>query len=122
MITKDWTLHGEPSVYRASGDIADGSTVVLQKVGVVPGSLGSLVTAADVSPDGSVVGIRTYEAVRLYRRPAGEPLWAAFESPVRGPDPRPETQGESLGFAADGASYVTVSEGANPVLHRTAPG
>jgi hypothetical protein len=123
VITKDWTLRGEPSVYRASGDVADGSTVVLQKVGVVPGSLGSLVTAADVSPDGSVVGIRTYEAVRLYRRPTGEPLWAAFEStPCEGPTPRPETQGEALGFAADGASYVTVSEGTNPVLHRTAAG
>jgi hypothetical protein len=120
VVTKDWGRTGESQVYRAPADAEDGSATTLEHVGTVPLEPGTLVTGADVSPDGTVVALRSYGAVELYPRPAGAPLWHAFEeSPCAGPVP-PEQQGESIGFAADGASYTTLSEGPQPVLHRTA--
>lgn len=119
LITKDWGRTGESQVYRAPADAADGSTTTLEHVGTVPLERGTLVTGADVSPDGTVVALRSYGAVELYPRPSGGPLWQAFdESPCAGPVPS-EQQGESIGFAADGSSYMTVSEGTRPTLHRT---
>lgn len=121
VVTKDWQRTGVSQVFRASADAAAGSTTTLELVGSVPLEPGTLVTAADTSPDGAVVALRSYGAVHLYERPAGEPLWAAFETvPCEGPSPG-EIQGESLGFDLDGASYLTVSEGAGQVLHRTQP-
>ena len=32
-----------------------------------------------------------------------------------------ETQGESIAFTADGAGYITVSEGSNPTVWRVGP-
>ena len=70
---------------------------------------------------GRLIALRSYGAVDLYQRAAGKPSWSAFAStPCSGPRPD-EAQGESVAFSADGDSYVTTSEGADPVLHRTAP-
>jgi hypothetical protein len=108
-------------VFRGDAAAEDGSTTELELVGSVPLEPGTLVTAADVTRDGSLVALRSYGAVHLYERPAGEPLWAAFETtPCEGPVPT-EQQGESLGFAPDGSSYLTVSEGEQQTLHRTTP-
>lgn len=121
LVTKDWARLTESQVYRAPAGLADGSTTTLEHVGSVTLDPGTLVTGADVSPDGSLVALRSYGAVDVYARPAGEPLWAAFDqTPCAGPVPT-ETQGEAIGFAADGGSYLTVSEGEQPVLHRTTP-
>lgn len=121
VVTKDWERSGVAEVYRAAADAPAGSTTTLERVGSVPLTPGTLVTAADVSPDGSVVALRSYGAVDLYERPEGEPLWAAFESvPCEGPVPS-EIQGEALGFDLDGGSYLTVSEGSGQTLHRTRP-
>ena len=121
VITKDWQRTGVAEVYTAAADAPAGSTTTLERVGSVTLTPGTLVTAADVTPDGSVVALRSYGAVDLYERPEGEPLWAAFESvPCEGPVPS-EFQGESLGFDLDGGSYLTVSEGRGQTLHRTGP-
>jgi hypothetical protein len=121
VVTKDWQRSGVAEVYRAPADAAAGSTTTLERVGSVPLEAGTLVTAADTSPDGSVVALRSYGAVNLYERPEGEPLWAAFETvPCEGPVPS-EIQGEALGFDLDGGSYLTVSEGTGQTLHRTQP-
>ena len=119
VVTKDWRRTGAAAVFRAPAELVDGSTTVLEAVGSVPLDPGTLVTAADVTPDGSLVALRSYGAVHLYRRPTGEPLWSAFETvPCEGPVPT-ELQGESLGFAPDGSWYLTVSEGQHATLHRT---
>ena len=119
VVTKDWQRTGAAQVFRGDADAAPGSTTPLEQVGQVPLEPGTLVTAADVTTDGALVALRSYGAVHLYLRPAGEPLWAAFETaPCEGPVPT-ELQGESLGFALDGASYLTVSEGEHAALHRT---
>jgi hypothetical protein len=114
VITKDF---GGPSrvLRAAAGAVAAGGELTLEDVGgidvVAP-------TAADISPDGSTVLVRTYQSVLAFRRPAGRPLAAAFQSPPCAAPSVDEPQGEAIGFGADGASYVTVSEGAAPPLHR----
>ena len=122
IITKDWSLAGASQLYRAPGDLEAGSTTELEHVATVSLPVASLVTAADVSPDGSVVAVRAYGSVMLFERPTGQPLGAAFDSvPCEGPVPT-ERQGEAVAFAPDGGSYVTVSEGAGAELHRTVAG
>jgi hypothetical protein len=119
IITKDWSFAGHSVVYRAPGDLAGGSTTVLEKVATLALPVATLVTGGDVSSDGSVVALRSYRGVDLYARPAGQPLWSAFTStPCAGPAPV-EKQGEAIGFAANGADYATISEGAAPMLHLT---
>jgi hypothetical protein len=119
IITKDWARTGSSAVYRAPAGLRSGSTTTLERVGEVKIPAGTLITGADVSPDGSFVVVRSYGDVRVYRRPTGQPVWSAFaEQPCTGPTPV-ELQGESVGVAADGASYLTLSEGRRPVLHRT---
>lgn len=123
VITKDWTQQGRSGVYRVAdvAELRDGATATLESVGTLQVPPGTLVTAADVTRDGSIVGVRSYGGVALYRRNPDEPLWSAFESkPCAGPVPN-EPQGESLGFAPDGGSYMTTSEGKDPVLHLTTP-
>jgi hypothetical protein len=121
IVTKDWTLTGHSQVFRAPADLAAGSTTVLEQVARLDLPIGTLVTGADVSPDGSVVALRSYAAVSLYPRPDGQDVWTAFtQTPCTGPHPI-EKQGEAIGFAADGSAYATISEGANPTLHLTHP-
>lgn len=79
---------------------------------------GSLITGADVSPDGSTILVRTYQAVLAYTRPVRAPLEAAFDGvPCRAPH-RDEIQGEAVGFSADGSAYFTLGEGLTSPLHR----
>jgi hypothetical protein len=78
----------------------------------------TIITGADVSPDGSTVLVRTYRRVVAFRRPPGRALATAFD---RAPCAAPqidERQGEAVGFDANGASYFTVSEGAGASVHR----
>ncbi len=122
-------------VFRAPPALAAGSTTTLEQVGAIDfrslparplplspptfvAGLGHLPTGGDVSPEGDVVAIRTYSTVWLWERPEGAPLWEAFTStPCEGPS-AVEPQGEAVAFLADGSGYVTVSEGANPPIHR----
>ena len=70
-----------------------------------------------MSPDGNVVLVRTYRRVLAFVRPKGAPLAAAFGvDPCSAPQ-ADERQGEAVGFAADGTSYFTISEGANAPIH-----
>ena len=76
------------------------------------------VTAADVTPAGDFVALRTYGSVLIYPRPAGQSLVAALaQAPCAGATAG-EAQGEAIGFTPDGRGYVTASEGASPALHQ----
>lgn len=113
-------------VFRAPANLPEGSTTALTQVATVNfGPLPGLVTAADVSPAGDVVALRTYTNVLMYQRPKGQALEAAFSQPVclgaapgLGTAPDQELQGEALGFTRDGKGYVTLAEGSHPYLHR----
>jgi hypothetical protein len=83
------------------------------------GTLGILgaVTAADVSPGGDLVAVRTYTGVTLWRRPAGEDIPAALRS-RRCFVPLGEGQGEALAFSATGRGLFAISEGRRPAILR----
>ena len=71
---------------------------------------GTLVTAADVSPDGSLAVVRTYQALVLMERSAGTSLAEALTGPhclVAGPE---EPQGEAVAITADGTAVLTATE------------
>jgi hypothetical protein len=116
VVTKD--VSGNAVVFRATANLAAGSTTMLTQVATV--SLGFLgaVTGADVTPAGDVVGLRTYGRVVLFERRSGSALQDAFAQSSCDGATASEGQGESLGFTSDGRGYVTASEGAHPALHR----
>jgi hypothetical protein len=135
IVTKDIT--GGPSgVYRAPPGLGGGSETTLEKVGDIefaaltpgkeippeagplPSGLGRVPTGGDISPDGSILAIRTYGTAWLWPRTEGATVAEAFgASPCEGPSAL-EPQGEAIAFAADGAGYFTASEGVNPPLSR----
>jgi hypothetical protein len=123
-------LAGPAKVYAAPEKLdADGRNL-LQLVAEVPlratgtpggpgiGGLAQLlVTAGDISPDGTRVALRTY--TDLYEWPIdGDDVAAAFDAdPVVGP--LPETrQGEGLAYATDGQSVLISTEGQGAPVHR----
>ena len=123
IITKDWGRTGESLVFRMpkAATLADGTSIDMLPAGSIPLEPGTLVTAADITRDGTLVALRHYGGVNVYRRPEGKQVAEAFATtPCEGPVPT-EVQGESLGFAPDGGSYLTTSEGDHPVIHRTSP-
>jgi hypothetical protein len=118
VVTKEST--GKSMVFRASADFVAGSSValVLDRTLALGSGLNGLVTAADVTPAGDVLGLRTYGKVLLYRRTTGQSIAGALgNSPCAGATAA-EAQGEAFGFTSDGRGYVTASEGAHPPLHR----
>ena len=75
----------------------------------VPAGMFGLITAADVSPDGRKVAIRTYGRVLLFQVRGRFEDWVRTE-PVVLPSPA-EFQGEAIGFSRDGQRLLTTSEG-----------
>jgi WD40 repeat protein len=80
-------------------------------------SSSKLVTAADFSPDGSQLAVRTYRDVLLWDRAPGTSAWSPFDKPPVDAPAVSETQGEAIAFHPDGQGYVTVSEGTGQTLH-----
>lgn len=76
-----------------------------------------LVTAGDISPDGTRVALRTYTDLYEWAVEDGD-VAAAFDGePVV--SPLPETrQGEGLAYAPDGRSILVSSEGEGAPVHR----
>lgn len=109
---------GTVGVYHAPGGLAGGSLTTMTKVTdlVLASGSSNAVTSAAVSADGRQIAVRTYGKVLLWGRGTGT-IWEAFAAtPCQGPQP-PESQGEAIGFHADGRAYVTVSEGTNQMLN-----
>ncbi|MGX7826833.1 hypothetical protein ACTG9Q_17235 [Actinokineospora sp. 24-640] len=113
---------GTAGIYRPAGKLASPGPTRLEHVGSVtlrptdtqggpvPPSVGSVVvTGGAVSPDGTVVALRTYTEAYLYPAPDGDIVAALGREPVRVPLPN-EPQGESIAIEPDG-TLVSVSEG-----------
>jgi hypothetical protein len=126
---------GRSQLFRADASAPDGETQTLEDVGrinfagmreqiTLPPDAGPLArgaphipTGGDVSPDGSLVAIRTYGAVIIWSRPPGAPLAEAFENTPCLASSVSEQQGEAIAFNASGTGYITISEGANPPIN-----
>ena len=122
VVTKD-LVGGVAGVYRAPAPVA--GTTTMSKVATV--SLGTFqgVTAADITPAGDVIALRTYLGVFLYPRASGTTVAEAFSQssctgaapPFDNSSPFGEPQGEALGFTRDGRGYLTISEGVHATTH-----
>lgn len=77
---------------------------------------GGVPTGGDVSPDGELVVLRTYEAVWVWPRTADESVAQAFGNEPCQVASVTERQGEAVTFSGDG--LVTLGEGANQPLNR----
>lgn len=107
---------GQSPVFRARAPLTAGTTLVMEPVtslhfGAPPLAGDTTTTGGDISPSGDAIAIRTYDSAYLWRRPAGMSIDEALAGAPCAIPLRDETQGEALGFAADGAGYYTVSEG-----------
>jgi hypothetical protein len=110
------TLGNSRVLRAAAAAVARGGEITMEDVGGF--QVRSLVTGADISPDGSTVLVRTYEAVLAFRRTPGATVASAFaKRPCTAPSIQ-ERQGEAVAFSADGAAYYTSSEGDAPPIHR----
>ena len=122
-----WVLDKEPdgpaTLYRLEPTAEDPDRGVLAAVATLD-LPGEQVSGADLSPDGTVLAVRTTDAVRLYPVPEGADIAAALGGePCTAPTP-PEAQGESIAVLPGTDGLLTVSEaeqGGAVTLHRLAP-
>ena len=114
----DKMMGGDPqSSWRVPAGTAPGVATTIERAGPVDVPPGEIVTGGDVSADGSVVAVRTYEAVYLWARGPGQTVAGALASePCEAPTAF-EPQGEAVAVDPDGRGYTTVSEGEHPPIH-----
>lgn len=125
--TGDWFVitkqfDGDSRVDRlAAADTTPGTVHTLERVGTLglPLLPDPLATAADISPDGSLVAVRTYRKLYLYPRAEGATVADALGGERCAYDGADEPQGESLAFSSDGRALFSTSEGVGAVLFRT---
>lgn len=121
---------GRSRIYRVPGVGAGGPPpgppgappvpVVAEAVGEFPVGDGtsSVLTAADLSADGTTVVLRTYGSVFVVAVPEDRTVPEALADPdqrCRAVPPM-ELQGEAVGLLPDAGGYVTVGEGTAPYL------
>jgi hypothetical protein len=135
ILTKDLQTN-VASIFSASTAVEPGQSVVLSMAGQLdltrlqskvvlppeapqlPRAIPALPTGGDVAPDGDVIALRTYSTVWLWRRlDNSSSLIEAFRNaPCEGPS-QIEVQGEAIALDPDAGGYITVSEGANPLIN-----
>ena len=121
-------LAGASQVYEAPARLDPDRPNRLERIGeVTPRATGTaggpgigglaqlLVTAADISPDGERLAVRTYTDVYEFDLPGGDLVAGLQTEPVVSPLPSTR-QGEGLAYSRDGRSLLTSTEGrASPV-------
>jgi hypothetical protein len=122
ILSKQWD-DSPVGVYRIPAGTADGASVTMERESDAAVPTGELTTGGEISADGTVIAVRTYQSILLWDRApdqtvaealTGEPCQAAAAS---------EVQGESLALLPDGSGYITVSEGEGPTInHFRVPG
>jgi hypothetical protein len=104
---------GEPTrVFIRPGPVAAGGPYMLVEIAPIDFSP-VIATGGDISPDGDLIAVRTYDEALLWLRPPGASIAEAFAGE---PCPIPladEPQGEAFAFAGDGSGYYTVGEGSD---------
>ena len=136
IVTKN--IAGGPSgVYRAVFPQDAAATTTLEKIaeidfaaltpakaippgsGPLPEALGKIPTGGEISPDGSIIAIRTYGTIWLWQRDGMSIAGSFAQAPCEAPS-AVETQGEAIAFRSDGSGYFTASEGQNVALNEFA--
>lgn len=115
------TKAGTTQLYSAPAS-AFGSTepVTLTSLGNVASAV-STVTAADISPDGRYLLVRSKSVGRLYERGVGQSILQALQGPGIAFTLGAESQGEAIAWSAGGDGFYTTSEfdgGSSAPIHR----
>jgi hypothetical protein len=117
VVSKQWDQKVS-GLYRVPADAQPDTPVVMERVGDVTGTAGQMATAGDISADGSLVAVRTYNSILLWDRAPDQPLADALTTdPCEAPVPF-EIQGEAITFTPDGTTYLTIPEGTTPTISR----
>ena len=116
------TKGGEASsiVYQlAAAEAVSGSPQTLRQVASLelPAGLDGSVTGGDISPDASVIMLRTYNRVYLWPRLAGESITDSFSAPPCSVQIQPESQGEAAAFQQNSYDLVLTTEGQFPAIN-----
>jgi len=105
--------HGPVTVYRATltTGVRDAAVDHVQRLtdGVV--QMPAMVTGASAAADGSVIAVRTYGYLQLYRLDGDrrlQPLWPEPGFPL---SPAGEPQGEAVALLDDGTAYLATESG-----------
>jgi hypothetical protein len=106
-------------VTKDDGVVYAGRTGTLRRVASL--RLGAI-TAGDISADGRVIALRSYDRAYVWTRRRGESLARALRRKpcVAATGLFAEGQGETLALTRDGRAFYTVPEGPNPPLRRYA--
>lgn len=115
-LTKDLyivTKEGRSAVYRVANGVkwtdlqAPAAKITLQYLTRLSWGMA---TGGDISPDGQMIIVRGYFGASLWVRHKDGPLWKAFSGQECSVPIIPESQGEAIGFDANGTGYYTTSE------------
>ncbi len=102
-----------------AASMVDGATITMVDHGtirILPTTAastfpGTFVTGADISLDGSLILVRTYQAVLAFSRQSGESVATALHRESCNAPQASEQQGEAIAIATDMSRYVTIGEG-----------
>jgi hypothetical protein len=105
------------NVYRAAYPQSTTDPTILQLVATISGA--TAFTAADISPGGNEIIVRSYatSSGSMYVRPPGGSIAAAFSTTPISIPLRSEGLGEAIAFDANGWGYYTTSEGSNEPIY-----
>lgn len=113
------TVYTAPLTYHDNDTLTLTSRCQLRFKGIRPFKW---IVAGDISRDGSQILLKSYTRVYYWKRQGNEPAWQAMQRPPQELPYEQEHQGEAIGFAPDGHSYYTVSEGKKaPIYHYQLP-
>lgn len=107
-------------LYRVPGDIPEGTIGVAEKALVLPapgfGKVRDNIVAADISPDGLEVIVKTYLQMLYWPRENGQSLVSLLEQEPFSAPYVIEKQGEAVAWNAEGTGYFSIPEGSNPTI------
>ncbi len=126
VVTK--TYVGTARILRApAASLDDGATVTMTDEGTITltppaGSRatapGMAVTGGDISSDGALIVLRTYQTVLAFVRADGQSVADALRGEPCSAPQLVEPEGEAIAIAADGSAYFTASEGSGVPIAR----
>lgn len=114
---------GASNLYRwpAPQDPSGTFTLIFERTltfgaGALPGS--PLVTGGDISPDGTLVAVRTYDRIFVWTRQYGQTVSDAMAAaPAFTMTDNHADLDEAVAFAADGSGMYTLNEGASQTIY-----
>lgn len=102
---------GPADVFVARAPLDPAAEHTLERIASV--ELPSMITGADISPDGRELLVRTYRGIAHWTRAEGQGWADALAAAPRSLPHADEPQGEAIAFTAGGDGYITISEGAH---------